>query len=233
MSGSVRGAVEKSIAPTRRPALAHVFGGSGLDADRHPWPQRGIYFFFERGEVRADSGAGPRVVRVGTHALKAGSGTTLWTRLSQHRGQNTGSGNHRGSIFRLIVGTALIQQHGYDIPTWGQKNSAPREIRSKEVHLENAVSEVIRSMPFVWLPVNDEPGPNSARGYIERNAIALLSNYDKLPLDAPSPTWLGQSCNRERIRKSGLWNSNHVDETYEPAFLACMDRFAREAGGAQ
>ena len=25
--------------------------------------------------------------------------------------------------------------------------------------------------------------------------------------------------NRERIRRSGLWNSNHVDETYAPDFL--------------
>ena len=33
------------------------------------WPKRGVYFFFEPGEVRTDSGAGPRVVRVGTHGL--------------------------------------------------------------------------------------------------------------------------------------------------------------------
>src|SRR5437764_47154 len=70
------------------------------------WPRRGVYFFFESGEGRSDSG--PRVVRVGTHALKDGSGTTLWTRLSQHRGSmGTGGGNHRGSIFRLLVGAAI------------------------------------------------------------------------------------------------------------------------------
>ena len=34
----------------------------------------------EDGEVRSDSGTG-------THALTEGSGTKLWTRLSQHRGQ--------------------------------------------------------------------------------------------------------------------------------------------------
>src|SRR6476620_8958895 len=70
-----------------------------------PWPSHGVYFFFEDGEVRSDSGVGPRVVRVGTHALTATSRTTLWNRLSQHRGvTKTGAGNHRGSIFRLIVG---------------------------------------------------------------------------------------------------------------------------------
>lgn len=60
-------------------------------------PLRGVYFFFEPGERRSGSGEGPRVVRVGTHALKPGSKTKLWTRLSQHRGAlRSGGGNHRG-----------------------------------------------------------------------------------------------------------------------------------------
>jgi hypothetical protein len=42
-------------------------------------------------------------------ALKSGSGTKLWTRLSQHRGSlSTGGGNSKVSIFRRIVGAALI-----------------------------------------------------------------------------------------------------------------------------
>jgi len=75
---------------------------------RMKWPTRGVHFFREAGEDRSDTGDGLRVVRVGTHALKAGGSTTLWGRLSTHRGQvRSGGGNHRGSIFRLIVGTAL------------------------------------------------------------------------------------------------------------------------------
>jgi hypothetical protein len=74
-------------------------------------PSHGVYFFFEDGEIRAD-GRTPRVVRVGTHALTKQSRTTLWDRLRQHRGtlagQHSGGGNHRGSIFRLHVGTALL-----------------------------------------------------------------------------------------------------------------------------
>src|SRR5215204_2474156 len=54
---------------------------------RQTWPPRGVYLFMEAGENRADSGTGRRIVRVGTHALTAQSGTSLWTRLSQHRGQ--------------------------------------------------------------------------------------------------------------------------------------------------
>ncbi|MGI0526759.1 hypothetical protein [Rhizobium giardinii] len=191
---------------------------------RLTWPKRGVYFFMEDGERRSDSGSGPRIVRVGTHALKTASGTRLWTRLSQHRGQmRSGGGNHRGSIFRLLVGTALMARHGYEYPTWGNGDSANAEIRAGEGELERAVTLFIGAMPFVWIEVDDEPGADSMRGYIERNAIALLSNFGKTSVDAPSPGWLGHDCNRERVRKSGLWNSNHVDETYDPAFLACLE----------
>jgi hypothetical protein len=44
---------------------------------RMTWPARGVYFFREASETRSDTGTTPRVVRVGTHALKAGGSTTL------------------------------------------------------------------------------------------------------------------------------------------------------------
>ncbi|WP_210160594.1 hypothetical protein [Methylocella silvestris] len=197
----------------------------GSASGRLTWPKRGVYFFMEDGEVRSESGSGPRIVRVGTHALKTASGTRLWTRLSQHRGRlGSGGGNHRGSIFRLIVGTALMARHGHEYPTWGSGQSASADIRAGEVELEREVTRFIGAMPFVWIEVDDEPGADSMRGYIERNAIALLSNFGRTPVDAPSEGWLGHDCNRERIRKSGLWNSNHVDEVYDPAFLECLER---------
>jgi hypothetical protein len=196
---------------------------------RMEWPTRGVYFFRETGEVRTDTGKGPRIVRVGTHALKDGSGTKLWTRLSQHRGQSDGRGNHRGSIFRLIVGAALIQRDKLLFPTWGAGNSAKGEIRSGEEALERKVSEVIGKMSFIWLPVGDVSGPNSQRGYIERNAIALLSNHGKSPIDQASRDWLGHYSDRERVRNSGLWNQNHVEEGYSPAFLDALDHLVSAA----
>lgn len=192
---------------------------------RMNWPQRGVYFFFESGEERFESGDGQRVVRVGTHALKSGSRTTLWKRLAQHRGvARNGGGGHRGSIFRLLVGTALAAESGLDYPSWGRGSSAPRETREREQSLERLVSQRISAMPFLWLAVADEPGPDSLRGYIERNAIALLSNYDRTALDPPSSTWLGHYCNRERVRRSGLWNQNHVSETHDPGFLTALEK---------
>jgi hypothetical protein len=213
---SILDRLEKQIGGARNLAYCH---------GRMAWPQRGVYFFREPDELRTDSGVGPRIVRVGTHALHVGSGTKLWTRLSQHRGQaSTNGGNHRGSIFRLIVGAALIRRDGHSFPTWGAANTADRETRVGERALELEVSQVIGSMPFLWLAVPDVAGPESLRGSIERNAIALLSNYNRPLLDPPSPHWLGRQSDRERVRNSGLWNQNHVDELHDRAFLLTLDR---------
>lgn len=187
------------------------------------WPPRGVYFFMEPGEVRRESGEGSRIVRVGTHALKDGSRTTLWKRLSQHKGQRSGGGNHRGSIFRLLIGAALLADGPALCATWGQGNNAARAVREVERELESRVSAVIGQMPFLFIHIDDAPGPGSLRGVIERNAIALLSNYGKRPLDAASKDWLGARCPRDRVRASHLWNQNHVDEAYEPAFLETLE----------
>ena len=198
---------------------------------RMDWPQRGVYFFFEDGERRSDTGKGLRIVRIGTHALKQNAKTTLWTRLRQHRGSvKSGGGNHRGSVFRLLVGTAIIGREPHlAISTWDDgSSSATRETRVGEHTLEIKVSTVIRSMPFLWIGIDDEPGLDSQRGYIERNTIALLNNFGKQPLDSPSCNWLGHLCNRERVRMSGLWNSNHVDEVYDSTFLETMERLVNQ-----
>jgi hypothetical protein len=188
--------------------LRKSLGGTrtlGSSSGRLKWPRRGVYFFMEDGETRLETGSGPRIVRVGTHALKPGSSTKLWTRLSQHRGiVHSGGGNHRGSIFRLLVGTALKTRDDHVCDSWDVGSTANAKIRAGEVLLESQVSQIICKMPFVWIRVDDDPGSGSLRGYIERNAIALLSNYRK-------------------VRKSGLWNSNHVDERYDPGFLDCLE----------
>lgn len=201
---------------------------------RTDWPRRGVYFFREHGEIRSDSGSGPRIVRVGTHALKSGSGTKLWTRLSQHKGQpSTGGGNHRGSILRLIVGAALAAENGDGFPTWGSGNTAKGHVRKTELALEKEVSAFIGKMPLLWIAIDDDAGPESLRGYVERNAIALLSNYGKSALDSPSKGWLGHKSDRERVRASGLWNQNHVDENYAPDFLDRFDQLVSAAAGAR
>jgi hypothetical protein len=198
------------------------------------WARRGVYFFFEPTEQRSDSGTGQRLVRVGTHALGAGAQSTLHQRLRQHGGRSAGGGNHRGSIFRLLVGEALLARGGCpSCPSWGVKGDIGKaaalldcsrsDLSALEMPVELAVSAYLRAMPFLWLPVDDEPGPESLRGLIERNTIALVSNYGRQPVDPPSADWLGQRSGREKVRRSGLWNQRHVDEDYDPAFLDALE----------
>lgn len=222
--------------------LEDVLGGTRTLAvcdGRMGWPQRGVYFFFEPGETRGLSGSGQRVVRVGTHALTSKSRTTLWNRLSQHRGPAEGSrGNHRSSIFRKLVGAALARRGDCSRPrSWGVGTDAGTAVRrlgisrqalkEAEADLERRVSAYVGQMPFLWLEVPDAPGADSERGYIERNAIALLSGARSAAADVPSAQWLGGHSDRRLVRAAGLWNSRHVEEDYDDAFLDALDASVR------
>ena len=79
-------------------------------------------------------------------------------------------------------------------------------------------------MPFLWLNVDDGSGPDSQRDPIERNDIALLSHARTPAADTPSSRWLGAFSDRERVRTSGLWNNNHIEENYDVSFLDAMGR---------
>lgn len=221
--------------------LEHDLGGTRTLASasgKMDWPRRGVYFFFEPGEMRSTSGEGLRVVRVGTHALKPGSKSTLWKRLRQHRGTLSGAyvggGNHRGSIFRGHVGYALMRRDEWpaDVTAeWSQGSTASRDIRMREFPLELRVSRHIREMPFLWLAIDDASGPTSLRGVTERNAIALLSNFPNVgtsteslkSVDPPSDSWLGRHTLNLNVVRSGMWNSNHVEERYDREFLSILE----------
>ncbi len=223
--------------------LERRVGGKRLLSEcdgRSGWPQRGVYFFFEPGETRSDSGEGPRIVRVGTHAVGTGSRTTLWNRLSNHRGsKRSGGGNHRGSVFRLLVGSAIAKQDGTQgVESWltvgtagkaGERHGmTAQQVNQNEHQLELAVSSYIGQMPFLWVGVDDQAGKESARVRVERNSIALLSNWSGPPLDPPSRRWLGRYSNSEKVQKSGLWNQNHVAESYDGTFLDVLQRYAEQ-----
>ena len=177
------------------------------------WPSHGVYFFMEVGEERKDSGKGLRVVRVGTHSVKqGGSQTTLWDRLKTHKGTEAGGGNSGSSIFRRLVGSALTKKC----------DLSEEELES----LEYRISCKIRSMPFLWLKVNGGGKGPKDRKFIEKNSIALLSNYNReTKLDVPSNDWLGRYCLDTKRRQnckvicSGLWNQQNVGNKYQPSFL--------------
>ena len=59
-------------------------------------------------------------------------------------------------------------RNGYDYPTWGNKHATRKEVKNCEHALECEVTRLIGDFPFLWLAVDDDPGPNSMRGRIER-----------------------------------------------------------------
>ena len=101
----------------------------------------------------------------------------------------------------------MIQLYNF----WRNRYSKPKEVREREYPLEQAVCQHIRKMPFLFLPINDEPGPDSMRGFIKRKTIVLLSNHEKDSLiDLPSKKWMGRWARSVGIQRSGLWNVNHI-----------------------
>lgn len=170
---------------------------------RNELPERGVYFFFEQGEKRTGNSSEDRVVRVGTHGLKLSSKSTLFGRLMQHRGTTRGGGNHRGSVFRLHVGKALLNSGIARVTcnSWSKGSSAPQEIRLAEHTVETVVSQYIGNMKVLWIAVGDEPGPISMRGFIERNAIGLLAGQEPASAD-----WLGFHTGNPSVIRSFLWS---------------------------
>ena len=104
-----------------------------------------------------------------------------------------------------------------------------QRIRGLERAIEERVSDYIGAMPFLWIAVDEPQGAATGRGYIERNSIALLSDFGKPAIDPPSLNWLGHHCPRARVQRSGLWNQNHVEEEYDPSFLDTLARLVSPA----
>ena len=170
---------------------------------------------------------------MGTHALKPDAKSKLWNRLRTHRGtiggKFPGGGNHRCSVFRKHVGSAIIERDnwsGNGSENWGVGSSSSGDARKREHNLEQEVSQYIRRMPFLWLKVDDQPESHKLRSFIEQNAIAMLSNYNyqDSPIHPPSENWLGCYTRNEKILHSGLWNVRHVDEPYTPGVLDSLEQ---------
>lgn len=104
------------------------------------------------------------------------------------------------------------------------------EVRALERLLERAVSEYLGAMSVLWLDIGDGPGPSSDRAYIERNLIGVLSP-DEGPSDPPSASWLGLHSPLSRIRRSGLWNLDHLKYPYSSDCLDALDEYVRITAG--
>jgi hypothetical protein len=174
---------------------------------RTPIPDQGVYFFFDPAEQTRFSATLPRLVRIGTHGVSVGSRATLRDRLRTHLGTSDGYGNHRSSVFRLHVGEAVIRRDDLraKYPNWGIGQSSTGAVRDNEKPLEQKVSEIISGLLVGCIAVADKSTKESARSLIERLSIALFTER-LLPVEAPSPHWLGLHSKHDVIVKTGLWN---------------------------
>jgi uncharacterized protein DUF6884 len=188
-------------------------------------PQAGVYLFFDEREKRMKDLSSLRVVRVGTHGVASGSKATLRNRMRTHFGTGSGDGNHRSSIFRLHVGRSFLNaQLASSVGSWGAMES-DKSVLLAERQLEQIVSKYLSELYVALIDVPGMSDKTNDRAYIEQNLIALFSNKCK-PLDPPGYQWLGSHSDKREIRKSGLWNVNHVGQRFDPEFLDIFDYYA-------
>jgi hypothetical protein len=195
-------------------------------------PESGIYLFFDERQTRLKDISKLRVVRVGTHGVAEGSKASLRHRVRTHYGTASGEGNHRSSIFRLHVGRSLIRAKlAPEVASWGAQ-TPDRGAVGAEREIEQAVSKYLGNLLVLLIAV---PGPSNKRNdraYLEQNLISLLSNTCR-PLDPPSWRWLGLHSDKQEIRKSRLWNVNHVHQRFDPAFINVLDYYVSVTRGVR
>ena len=189
-----------------------------------PLPKQGVYFFFDKDEPTKFSNDIPRLVRIGTHGVSAGSKATLRNRLRTHFGTRSGLGNHRASVFRLHVGRAMIERDNLrdEYPDWGKGQSSSKEIRDQEVALEQKVSNYIGQLIVLYIPISDASGINSMRATVERQFIALFTETMNI-IEGSSSRWLGGFSDKAKIRDSGLWNVRDVGGDYDLRFVPLFE----------
>jgi hypothetical protein len=161
----------------------------------------GLYFFHERGEVSRHAPNG-RIVRVGNHPRSQGS---LKRRLRMHY-----SGSKNGSVFRKFLGGAILRRidpnHPCLQPEPGQGHWEKQNLHACEVckPIESEVSRLLKSS-FWFRCIEIEK--QDIRNTLEKKLIATVS---LCPVCKPSEGWLGKFAYSDNVRKSGLWNSEHV-----------------------
>jgi hypothetical protein len=127
-------------------------------------------------------------------------------------------GNHRGSIFRLHVGRAMLEaSEGHArLPSWGEGQDAGLHIKTAEADHELAVSRYLQELEVALIGIDDEPAKDSLRASVEAQLIALCSEAMRM-IDCPTPGWLGLKSPVAPIRQSGLWNVRGIGAKYDPA----------------
>ncbi len=190
-------------------AQVHI-AASELTRYRFPFdpdalPANGIYLLFEKGEFAHD---GYRIVRVGSHR----GADNLPKRLNEHFLVE----NKDRSIFRKNVGRALLNRESDPfIEQWewvllsrvNRERYGPLIDRARLQAIEGLVTDFITSQcSFVVIPATRVA---TRRLALEAGLIATVAQCESC---GPSPGWLGQFSPKATIRRTGLWQIQHVND---------------------
>jgi hypothetical protein len=163
----------------------------------------GLYFFFEAGEESPHGH--PRITRIGNHPRAQGR---LVGRLRDHYATRRDAKN--GSVFRRYLGGSLLRRDGQTPclePSpgkghWEQGNAHECDACGP---YEALVTARLRShFTFACVRI-DDPG---LRNHLEGRLIASVA---RCQVCEPSGEWLGRFAYPEKVRTSGMWNSEFVD----------------------
>jgi hypothetical protein len=90
------------------------------------------------------------------------------------------------------------------------------------------VSEYIRSLPFLWIDVPGEPGPDCERAMLEKNLIGLLAHSRKTVPGLIRNNWLGRKAAEPRITRTGLWNLDHTGGLFDRNVTSDFEEYVQE-----
>ncbi len=181
----------------------------------------GIYFFYERGEYWGHQNNKPRIVRIGTHKRN-----NFRSRISEHylfneKKMGFGKNNQKPSdrsIFRKNIGRALLNQTQEKyLDIWeidftikeNRKNYGHMRDIQKEKKIEYKITRIMRDdFLFRFIVIHEEEKRIGESG-LEK---PLTGTFSQCRLCKPSDRWLGNHSPVEKIRDSGLWQVQHLNQ---------------------
>jgi len=192
---------------------------------KHPidWknlPNNGVYFFYEKGETWGHGGGKSRIVRVGTHRegnfISRMKSHYIDDKIIERIHRNSACPKDR-SIFRKNIGRAILAKTKSDyLPVWEVDFQTPKnrlrygDKRNIELekNLEHRINQMLKEkFNFKVVPTGMHEAIIGGKG-LEARLIGTLSHCKSC---RPSNKWLGRYSPKEKIRSSGLWLEQHLD----------------------
>jgi hypothetical protein len=178
-------------------------------------PLNGLYVFFEVGQkIVINSKEYNRIVRIGINEKP----NNFRSRIRGHY-----NGNIEGSVFRENVGWALLESYGKK-PLQSYRTKKNYRKQNSGGALEREISNYFaRSLSFKAFKID-----YGKLAMYEKTLIAAFSlyyQYKTFQKELDLRNWLGlhSYSKQERIKRSGLWNSEGVFLIEEPFSLDRME----------